>query len=275
MTSISVKVIEDSISSQGNRLTTLQLKYPRFIHSQFMTHRQFSRNASSSRAIPVKKIISSVTEDEVNPVHWGLNQPGMQARKEADEDAITKAKEVWDSARCAAIEAASKMADLGIHKQITNRLLEPFQHIEVVCTATEWDNFLKLRLHEDSQPEIQALAKKIEEALNSSTPTLRMNHLPYITDEERVDEKVLGGVDSLRMISAARCARVSYLNHDGSECNKEKDYALAIRLYKDGHMSPFEHQAYAYNGQYANFKGWKSQRKMFEDGDNLKWVSNI
>lgn len=275
---IEAKIILDTISPQsGVRLTTLQLKYPRFIHSQLMTHRVFSRNASSSRAIPVKKIIEAVKKDPVYPIHWGQNQPGMQAHREIEENLQNIAKTTWEIAMQNAIESAEELADLGVHKQVVNRLLEPFQHIEVVLTATDFDNFFKLRLHEDSQHEIQQLAQAMKSALDSSKPQVKMYHLPYLTKEERELLNLHGGYKDLAMISAARCARVSYLNHDGSQCDRNRDFDLAERLLKDGHMSPFEHQAVSDNSKYtryANLQAWKSFRFEIESPDNHYWANS-
>ena len=90
-----VKVIADSISESGKRITTFQLKYPRFIHSEVMTHRVFSRNASSSRAIPVKKMIEQVRNNPAMPIHWGANQSGMQAKNELNECFRKEVGRVW------------------------------------------------------------------------------------------------------------------------------------------------------------------------------------
>jgi hypothetical protein len=262
---ISAQVIADSISPQGIRLTTFQLRYPRFIHAEFMTHRMFSRNASSSRAVPVKRLIEDVSHDPAIPVYWGKNQPGMQAKEELNVAHIIAAKDTWNGALDAAVEHANDLARLGAHKQIVNRILEPFAHINVVCTATDYENFYALRRHEDAQPEIKALADAMWEAQQASTP-ICLNpgdwHLPYINftkgedtwqalqhckrgritrDEPSWDEII----SVLLKVSVARCARVSYLTHDGRQTTVEEDIALYERLVSasPGHMSPAEHQA--------------------------------
>lgn len=237
---ITAKIIADSVSEHGIRLTTMELNYPRFIHSEFMTHRQFSRNASSSRAIPVEKQIHQVFNTPATPIHWGKNQPGMQARKEIDFP--TLAQDIWKYASELAVDRAYELKDLDIHKQIVNRLLEPFQYIKVIVTATEYDNFFKLRCHEDAQPEMYELARCMKEAMDSSTPDVLEPgewHLPYILNEDCYKTTT----DNFIKLSVARCARVSYLNHDNSNPNIEKDIALADKLLEAGHMSPFEHQA--------------------------------
>jgi hypothetical protein len=206
----------------------------------------FSRNASSSRAIPISKMIEQVEDDPAMPIHWGLNKPGMQAGEEtADLDA---AKESWLHARIMAVEVAAELADNNIHKQVSNRLLEPFQFISVVVTATEWENFFKLRLHPDAQPEIQELARVMKESMSLVEPEVLDSgwHLPYVDVRDFVKEHSGGNTidyESAKLCSVARCARVSYLNHDQSDPSIEKDISLAKMLLKSGHMSPFEHQA--------------------------------
>ena len=249
---ITAKIITDSIAN-NIRLTTMELNYPRFIHSEFMTHRMFSRNASSSRAIPIEKMIASVEASPAMPIHWGKNQPGMQAREELDEANKDLALTHWEWASYYARQQATNLNYIGLHKQVVNRLLEPFQYIKVIVTATEWDNFFKLRLHPDAQPEIAFLASKMQEAMDGSTPTeLEYGewHLPYVEISKYNLDLSANGINKTCLdypvaikCSVARCARVSYLNHDASEPNVEKDIALYDRLLKDGHLSPFEHQA--------------------------------
>ena len=246
---ITAKIIEDSISDQGIRLTTLQLRYPRFIHSEVMTHRVFSRNASSSRAIPVKKLISDIIEDTAMPIHWGKNQPGMQANEEhydlvkiSDSESLSR-EDAWLKARDSAVEIAVHFMNAGYHKQIVNRILEPFSHISVVCTATDFNNFFALRSHKDAQPEIKCLSDRMKEALEISTPTFLKNgewHLPYVLEHEKDFS-----LDIKRKISVARCARVSYLKHDGTKPDINKDVELHDTLVVSTplHASPAEHQA--------------------------------
>lgn len=268
MTQITAKVIADSVNTYDQRITTLELQYPRFIHSEFMTHRVFSRNAASSRAIPVAKMIRQVQEDPAMPIHWGANQPGMQAASEIQGDARILAAGAWINAAGSAALAAQELMALGVHKQVANRLLEPFQLMRTIVTATEWGNFFHLRDHEDAQPEIRALAVAMRDAMEASTPKrLREGewHLPYVLESEvrLVREEVL------RMLSTARCARVSYLTHDGQTPDVDKDIALYERLVGSHpiHASPAEHQAtpakYA-TDRSGNFKGWIQHRKLIE-----------
>lgn len=297
-TQISAKIIADSISSEGKRITTLQLCYPRFIHSEFMTHRVFSRNASSSRAIPVAKMIEQVRNDPAMPVHWGKNQPGMQAHEQLTGDDLTAAQEWWKVAADAAAHIADMMTKLGLHKQVANRILEPFQWIHVVLTATEFDNWDELRHHADADPNIYELARVIKVARAESTPKLLLPsewHLPYITegDWDAINQYVLnpfGTVDAAgsdraveiaKRVSAARCCRVSYLKHDGHPSTVQEDLALCDRLAgaRPIHASPFEHQAApdvlvpGARGQmsrwnrpelHGNFVGWIQHRKLIE-----------
>ena len=237
---IEAKVVLDSISDAGARITTLQLKYPRFIHSEFLTHRVFSRNSSSSRAIPISKMIDQVRTDPAMPVEWGSNQPGMQAGEEVGD--IDGAELAWRFAAQEAANRAETLDHLGLHKQIVNRVLEPYQWMHTIVTATEWDNFFKLRDHAAAQPEIAALARSMRTAMQLSAPTLRTEHLPYIKENEAQLP-----LATQHLISAARCARVSYLNHDGSNPDMQRDLELAIKLGQAGHMSPFEHQARAFD----------------------------
>jgi hypothetical protein len=273
---ISAKVIEDSIEANGKRITTLQLCYPRFIHSEFMTHRVFSRNASSSRAIPVMKMLAQVWNDPAMPIHWGANQPGMQAHSQLGNFKKGVAKFIWRSAGKVACVFAWGLNKLGLHKQVANRILEPWQNIQVVVTGTEWNNFFELRDHEDAQPEIHELAIQIKDAMGDWTPRqveyrgseidqARFWHLPYVTQQERHDFAYNPML--LVKFSAARCARVSYLLHDGARPNLEKDLTLYERLVGSSplHASPIEHQAtptkYAFQTS-NNFKSWQQFRAM-------------
>ena len=143
---ITAKMIADSYYDFDNRICTLQLKYPRFIHAEFMTHRVFSRSASSSRAIPISKIISQVWNDPAMPVYWGANVSGMQANEELTGWKLSAAKFIWKTSAKVACIFAYGFDKIGLHKQIGNRILEPWQYINVIVTSTEWDNFFDLRI---------------------------------------------------------------------------------------------------------------------------------
>lgn len=255
------KIILDSVNESEDRLTTFQLRYPRFIHSELMTHRVFSRNAMSSRAVPVAKMIAQVRDNPAKPIHWGMNKPGMQATEEVP---AASAEHLWHKAANLAADVAEQMVKLNLHKQVSNRILEPFQWMNTIVTATEWDNFYSLRAHPDAQPEFQNLAVMMLEAQESSQPKLLRAgewHLPYITSLELET----GNVD-LRKVSAARCARVSYLTHDGRRPELREDLALFDRLAGGVplHASPLEHQGTPGAYDCGNFKGWTQFRKVWE-----------
>lgn len=261
-------------------LWTFELVYPRYIHSEFLTHRVMSRNASSSRAIPVKRMIEQVRNNPVIPPKVFMNQKGMVGETEADPVTTTAFHVLWEEAAENAYKTAEMMERLGIHKQHVNRILEPFQFIKVIVTATDWDNFFVLRLAPDAQPEIRELASAIynemERYHNKDVGVLELDKehivvsLPYITDE---DIKEIGKEEYhlLMKISAARCARVSYNNHDGSKPDIEKDLKLYDHLYDSKHMSPMEHacirdEDYRKN---ANLTGWKSLRYLIETYEDM------
>ena len=270
---IQAKVITDSVSTAGVRITTLELQYPRFIHGEVMTHRVFSRNAMSSRAIPVAKMVEQVRSNPATPVHWGKNQPGMQANEQLTGAALESAKGLWLSAAQQAADLAERMVDLGLHKQATNRILEPFQWMRTLITSTEWDNFFELRAHPDAQPEFHELALQMQAAMDGSKSVLRSSgsdvdswHLPYVLDSERY----LYRPSILLKLSTARCARVSYLTHEGDRPDINKDIALYDRLVgsRPIHASPAEHQARALPGgatKSRNFRGWTQHRSLLEE----------
>jgi len=257
------KIILDSINEVGNRLTTFEVTYPRFVHSEFMTHRLFSRNAASSRAIPNEKLRNRVENDPVMPVYWGQNQSGMQAENELDSETQRLASKTWLQARDEMLLASEYLSKLGVHKQLCNRLLEPWMWITVIVTATEYENFFHLRCHPDAQPEIQKIAILMRDCYRTNSPRLLragMWHTPYIQADETLDY-----YNSVR-VSVARCDRVSYLTHDGKR-DIEADLKLFNRLKSSGHWSPFEHVAKAMStpDRSGNFWGWKQYRKLFYD----------
>ncbi len=250
---IKATVIQDSLAA-GIRITTLELEYPRFIHAELMTHRQFSRNAASSRAIPIEKMIQHVLEHPAAPIHWGANQAGMQAKTELDVTSKFLALEVWKEAIRSATKWARELAGIGLHKQIANRVTEPFQVMKTIVTATEWDNWFWLRDHEDAQNEIHELARCMREAMTQSVPlwiTTGEWHVPYVDREFKPDDdyhihySVEGEEVSLneaRMISASCCAQVSYRKTDDS-LDKAKIVFSRLIDSEPVHASPVEHQA--------------------------------
>jgi thymidylate synthase ThyX len=257
------EVLLDSVSPANARLTTFVLTYPRFVHAELLTHRVFSRNASSSRAIPVKKLIDQVADEPVLPVWWGRNQPGMQARDELDAEMKATAQAIWLEQRDVAVAAARRLAELGSHKQIVNRILEPWMWITVVLSGTTFDNFFWLRCHQDAQPEIRTLAELMREAYRASAPRLLAVgewHLPFLREEDRGLP-----LEAQRKVAVARCARVSYLTHFGMR-DVERDLELHDRLLVDQHLSPFEHVAMACGEPVCdgNFTGWRQYRSLIQ-----------
>lgn len=245
MTQITAKVIAHSKSAvNGKEIITMELEYPRFIHGEFMTHRMFSRNAASSRAIPVSKMIEQVWNDPAKPVHWGKNQAGMQAKDELEDVPLCLVKGYWEDAAHYSASFARQMNHEGAHKQIVNRILEPFQIMKTVVTATEWENFYWLRNHEDAQPEIKRLAEVMLEAVSKSKAiplSTGQWHVPYYRDGYWC-ESFTDDLEDALAISASCCAQVSYRLLDDSI---EKARMVYKRLVESSpvHASPFEHQA--------------------------------
>jgi thymidylate synthase ThyX len=299
------KVLADSRSPAGYRLTTLEATFPRFVLAEFNTHRVFSRNSASSRAIPIAKQLRRVLEDPYVPVEFGSNQPGMQAGAPLDGEKRDAAEREWLRARDDAVrhvlglvsdpgataEGDDLLAALGpveeavrnraqspewlnVHKQIANRLLEPFMWHTVIVTATEWDNFFNLRCHPDAQPEIRLVAESMRGAMEGSEPSeLGWGewHLPLVRSEDRAE---MTSTEELVKVSVGRCARVSYLTHAGLR-DLQADIDLYERLIASGHMSPLEHPARPLSageleqGEWSgNFRGWRPYRKDIAQEDN-------
>jgi thymidylate synthase ThyX len=265
---ISAEIVCDSLSPAGIRLTTFVLTFPRFILPEFNTHRMFSRNASSSRAIPVTKQIQLVKDYPFIPIAFNKNAPGMQGGELVNAEQQNAAEHEWLIARDAAVTSAERLVAQGISKQYANRLLEPFSWTTVVCTATEYANFFALRYHEAAQPEICELAKQMWELYSNKEPTKLAEgdwHLPFIPQDRGVEP-----IATLIKRSVAKCARVSYKNHDGTETTTEQDLALYERLVGGHpiHASPAEHQAQARSEsslKSGNFNGWIQYRQVLKN----------
>lgn len=290
------KVICDSISPEGHRLTTMEVVMHRYVLAEFNTHRVFSRNSASSRAIPTSKIVERIKSDMAYPVSWGTNQKGMQAGGELMLTDQIKALMAWQRAGDSMIEAAEYLADLGVHKQITNRLLEPFMWHTVIVTSTEWANFFNQRCHPDAQPEMKAAADEMQRAYYTSKPRLLKDghwHLPYVSDDEQgiaiqdLDTprqqipRSMPSIELLQKVSVARCARVSYLTHDGvRDMDMDKDLELYDKLFESGHWSPFEHVATPLlqaldRRMTGNFQGWQQYRKYFIQENRTDFLPNL
>jgi len=263
----SAKILKDSLAPCGSRLTTMEITFPRIVLAEANTHRDWSRNSASSRAIPSEKIIKRVLEDPFLPVYWGKNQKGMQADSELSISEQEEACTVWLSARDSMVEHVKKLLNVGVHKQIANRLLEPFMWQTVIVSATTWDNFFNLRCDKDAQPEIRKIAIMMKELYDSTVPnsdlSLTFNwHFPLIETEEFIELYKTFSFEDIKKICVGRCARVSYLTHDGKR-DPQADIDLANKLLSSGHMSPFEHAAEGLtsNLRRGNFTGWMQYRK--------------
>lgn len=274
----------DSVSFRGEEETyDLEIAgdFPNFIANGIVVHN--SRSSASSRAIPIKRMIRQVEDDPVMFKWWGKNQSGMQAKEELTGVALENAKETWLAARDSAVKYAWELNDLGLHKQSVNRILEPWMFITVILTSTEFENWYNLRDDPDAQPEIAWVAREMRKLHDSNEPeklALGEWHLPYI--ELRDDRSPLyidikrlidscggsgrGAEKKLMQIATARCARVSYLTHDGKR-DYGKDIELHDRCRDNCHWSPFEHCAEAddRSGRHGNFVGWRQYRKLFKN----------
>ena len=270
-TNITAKVVCDSVSEQGVRLTTFEIEYPRFIHGELMTHRMLSKNSSSSRAIPIQKMLDQIESNMAVPVYWGKNKSGMQAVEEVNGYNLEDSKLEWKLSYKSAKHRTNLLSAFGLHKQVPNRLTEPFQMMKVVITGTDWDNFFNLRIHPDAQPEICMLAYKMYKAMQESKPIeLKVGewHLPYVDkydipitysdqggyeyetgyhtfyyDSEvgHTCEQVLTLEQAIKL-SAASCASVSYRTEGMTLEKADKIFDMLIKA-EVIHASPFEHLA--------------------------------
>jgi hypothetical protein len=281
---ITAKIIRDSISPVNKRIITWELEYPRF-------------NAASSRAIPIEKMIQQVIDNPAMPVFWGKNQAGMQAKEELDniikrgiyiplpDDGygahidwvgtdLEYAKYLWLAARDSAVNSVRQLASLGLHKQIANRILEPWSYIKVVMTTTESDNWYNLRDHVDAQPEIHDLASIMLQLENESNPEgvdYGEWHLPYVEDEVVYDqwatlEEGQIYIEDAKKLSASLCAQVSYRKSDDSLEKALKIYDRLVES-KPAHASPVEHQATPLDDPKkpsGNFRGWQQNRQLIK-----------
>lgn len=260
---ITAKVLADSLHPDGEtRLTTVELTYPRMIHAEFMTHREFSRNSASSRAIPISKMLERIETNPFVPLHWGKNQKGMQAFEELTAEQKLQAGYAWIKGSKNAIATARELEEIGIHKQNGNRPTETWMWITVIASSTNFENLFALRCHPDAEPHFQNLAYKLRNAYDASTPReLYYNewHLPLIGLPG--DENIFNEFEPrvIAQISAGRCGRVSYLTHEGIR-DPQDDIQLFHRLVKQipRHASPLEHPAMCNdkNAATAEMTGW-------------------
>ena len=258
VTNITAKVIADSISPSGNRITTFEIEYPRFILSELNTHKMLEKNSSSSRAIPIIKMIEQIETNGATPLYWGKTKSGMQAGEEVVGNDLSVIQYLWDLARSNAVASADILSQMGLHKQTSNRLLEPFQMMKTVVTGTDWDNFFNLRIHPDSQPEFCMLAYKMYMAMKESTPVKLVAgqwHLPFVhtfISKEGVQyysdgiNPLSGGkqlsLEEAIRVSASCCAQTSYRKSDDSLEKADKIFDMLIKA-DVLHASPFGHLA--------------------------------
>lgn len=258
----------------------MEVTLHRFVLAEFNTHRAFSRNSASSRAIPVEKQLAKVKDYPAWPLEWPAEQPGMQGGAhlldfdlelaqmlfEATHDATVDIIDAYFNALKKMYPDASKDELKGhtLHKSLINRLLEPFMWHTIIVTSDEWENFFSQRCSPLAQPEIRAAAELMRDALEASTPQLVRAggyHLPFISNDDQAWAYNKYGANSFTQVliamSVARCARVSYLTQDGIR-DPEKDLELYDRLItaEPPHWSPLEHVATPGESEYGNFNGW-------------------
>lgn len=315
----SARIIAHSVGPVGIPVVSILLRYPRMVHADFTRHRAFSYSVASSRAIPSEKLRQRIMQNPATIAWWGKNQRGMVAEEELKGEELVAVKAVWEKGMESALELATRLDSLGLHKQLANRVLEPWMDVEQLTTGTDWSNFEGLRCHKDAQPELQYIARMAMTEIRLSTPQyLQVGewHLPFITQHEldhmaqialdinptRVTS--LGQYDLFTRFSAARCARTSYLNHEG-KVDYDKDLELFDKLVGNdpGHWSPLEHVCQAMGEvhwteklairfasmlirdkerkakmrkhgerfllQSGNFVGWKQLRKFYEERENI------
>ncbi len=260
-------MIADSISPEGVRLCTLEVKMHPSAVEHFLTHRAFARNGASKRAIPLRKQIQAVLDEPVYPLYYGSEQPGMVSGDELGPEERAYIDSFQDAARSRAVSVARSMADKGLHKEAASRVLAPFVWRTYVVSATEWEGFFSQRLDRNAQYEIRRVAQEIRAAMADSTPRLLLPgqwHLPYVNADD-LRQATERQIDP-RKISTARCARVSYLTHDGVR-DLDVDVALTEnKLQPNRHWSPFEHVATPAVAQVRGcFRGWRQYRHLLEN----------
>jgi thymidylate synthase ThyX len=297
---IQAKIIADSVNSCGNRITTFQSRVPKFLLAELNTHRliskpteaerryiettDLSRNAASTRAIPLKRQMEKVASEPFVPSWWGKNQKGMSASEEVDHPKICD--EQWHLAKRQMLDRAGALEFENVHKQTAGRLLEPFLYVDWLATSTDWESFFDLRTSDSAQPEMQELAMLMEQEFLLSEPKILKAgdwHMPYFNQstlglkEGSISTWILA-CDGIRRDefgemalyetikkSTARCARISYETHDGIR-DPEEDIKLHDMLAENNHWSPFEHCAHAidFPERVGNFTGWVQYRKILE-----------
>jgi hypothetical protein len=281
---ITAKVIQASLNYEtGTTIWTYELEYPRYIHAEFMTHRMFSRNSASSRAIPVASMHEQILAANVEFIHYGLNQPGMQSKQELDPSIKTTVRNLWFGARDYCLAISAEMARHKAHKQLVNRVTEPWMMMKVVMTTTNDANWEWLRNHPDAQPEIHELARAMLEA-KATTTVLPIHidewHVPYVhryfDDNDTLryqsgDSELTA--EQARKVSASCCAQVSYRKNDYSVEKAEQIYDRLIYS-EPVHASPIEHQATPITQDMH--QNWRSTSGItHEDWEGTLWSGNF
>lgn len=241
---IRARVVAHSLNvATEDELVTMEWTYPRMVHAEALRHRALTRNAGSHRAIPGRKLREAIRQDVARPVEWGTAKAGMQADAPLDGEAAKDADREWLSACRVALSHAEGMERMGLHKQVVNRLVEPFAHITELVSGTEWGNFYRLRISPFADPTLRALATAAARAHLASIPRECAPgewHIPFgdqMPDGLHLKERI--------KVAVARCARISYLNHDGGRFGVEDDIRKHDELRQNRHWSPFEHVAQA------------------------------
>lgn len=267
-----VGVIADSVF-EGVRNTTWKLEYWRAMHGEVMTHRVFSRNASSSRARPSKVVRHQILTNPAGPTEWLSNKSGMTGGEPLSPVKAMLCDFLWFQVGAKFNAGLSwSLEKLGAHKQYANRCMEPWEYIHVVVSATETDNFFMLRDHPDAQPEMQQIARGMKHSQEQNTPRKLSKgewHLPFVTDEEREHMTT----EELLVCSTARCARTTFADFDGSKPSYKRDLGTYQKLVGSSpmHMSPSEHPSQAVVGRWANMVNFRQHRWALE-GNPVKDV---
>lgn len=287
----SVKVVQDSITKGGNRMLSYEVETYRYIWAEVLTHKMLNKNAQSSRAVPVKSVLSINESDPVEPIVWGKNQAGMSSSQELEGVALESAKALWKEAATNAFIYSKRLADVGLAKMWSNRITEPFSRIKVVMSGTEWDNFEWLRDDPSAaQPEIVDLTRKIKLAKAWSKPLILKAgwlHAPYITrvissDGNQItylsEGQVVSKEDAIK-ISASCNAQASYRKLDTS-MEKAKDIYEKLFNGPKPHLSPTEHVAIAMEKEKVSILGAMFPNKWEEgvshmDRDYNLWSGNL
>lgn len=263
------RILADSRNQETNdRLVTFEIaNFPKVLLQELNTHRMLSRNAASSRAMPIAKVIERVKADPYIPT-FRENQRGMVGKILEDQERAEQAVAIYKTALDRALEQAEQLGALQIHKEAVNRLLEPFMTVPVIISGTEWQNFFDLRTSPSATPDFQAVALLLEKLYRTNRPQILCHGELHTIYSDYIPEH-LSLIDRLKVMSA-RSARISYKNHGSNVMDVDKDLQLADNLLQDGHLSPLEHLAWAVGKRQSlglatkNYQGFLSFRSYWE-----------